>query len=87
MAWLRIKSLCQQLGGVRSSVVARWSAGQQVERLIIHQGHDSEQNSAHLPRLFTAKYTLFTVHNGGLKHHIFITYLSTNFPTHCETLL
>ena len=33
--------------GVRSTVVARWTACQQVERLILHQGHDSEQNSSH----------------------------------------
>ena len=46
------KECCGRFGGgwmgnVRSIVVARWSAGQQVERLILHQGHDSSQNSSH----------------------------------------
>ena len=27
-------------GGIRSSVVSRWTAGQQVERPILHQGPD-----------------------------------------------
>ena len=29
------------LGDVRGTVVERWAAGQQVERSILHQGHDS----------------------------------------------
>ena len=40
--------------GVRSTVVARWTAGQQVDRAILHQGHDSQQNSYHQPRLSPA---------------------------------
>ena len=28
-------------GGIRGTVVAHWTAGQQVERLILRQGHDS----------------------------------------------
>ena len=28
-------------GGIRSSVVARWTSGQQAERSILHQGHDA----------------------------------------------
>ena len=28
-------------GGVCSTVIARWTADQQVERFILHQGHDS----------------------------------------------
>ena len=28
-------------GGIRGTVVTRWTAGQQVERSILHQGHDS----------------------------------------------
>ena len=28
-------------GGIRSTVVARWTAGQQLERAILHQGHVS----------------------------------------------
>ena len=28
-------------GGARVTVVARWTAGQEVERAILHQGHDS----------------------------------------------
>ena len=35
------------VGGIHSSVVARWTAGQQVEWLILHQGHDSWENSSH----------------------------------------
>ena len=27
--------------GIRGTVVARWTAGQKVERLILHQEHDS----------------------------------------------
>ena len=30
-------------GGIRGTVVARYTAGQQVERSFLHQGHDSEQ--------------------------------------------
>ena len=33
--------------GIRGTVVAPWIACQQVERLILHQGHDSEQNLSH----------------------------------------
>ena len=28
-------------GDIRGTVVARWTAGQQVERSILHQGHGS----------------------------------------------
>ena len=28
-------------GGIRGTVVARWTSGQQVERSILRQGHDS----------------------------------------------
>ena len=31
----------RERGGVRSTVIARWTAGQQDERSILHQGHDS----------------------------------------------
>ena len=31
--------------GSRGTVVARWTAGQLVNRSILHQGHDSYQNS------------------------------------------
>ena len=33
-------------GSSCNSVVVYWTAGQQVERLILHQGHDSYQNSS-----------------------------------------
>ena len=33
-------------GGVRSTVVDRWTAGQHVKRSILHQGHDSQPNSS-----------------------------------------
>ena len=35
------------VGVIRSAIVARWTAGQQVERSILHQEHDSQQNSSH----------------------------------------
>ena len=48
------------------------TAGQQVERPILHQEHDSKQNSSHKPGLSPAQYSL-TVQNRGLKHHTFMT--------------
>ena len=33
-------------GGIRSSVIVHWTAGQQVEQATVHQGHDSQQNSS-----------------------------------------
>ena len=45
-------------GGIRSTVVVRWTVGQQVGRSILQQGHDSEQNSSHSPRLFPAQYSV-----------------------------
>ena len=30
-----------QIGDIRTTVVARWTAGEQVERSIMHQGHNS----------------------------------------------
>ena len=35
------KALETRKGGVRCTVVARWTAGQHVERSILRQGHDS----------------------------------------------
>ena len=32
---------------IRGTVEARWTAAQQVKRSILHQGHDSLQNSSH----------------------------------------
>ena len=32
---------CWTVLGVRGGVVERWTAGQQIERSILHQGHDS----------------------------------------------
>ena len=34
-------------GGGGTVVQVRWTAGQQIERLILHQGHDSLQKSSH----------------------------------------
>ena len=55
------------LWGIRGTVVVRWTAGQQVERAILRQGHDSSQNSSHSPRLSPDQYSL-TVQSRGLKH-------------------
>ena len=33
--------ICRVEGGIRSTVVVRWTAGQNVERLTMYQGHDS----------------------------------------------
>ena len=35
-----------QVGGIRSTLVVCWTTGQQVG-LILHQGHDLQQNSPH----------------------------------------
>ena len=34
-------NIVKHCGGIHGTVVARWTAGQYVERLILHQGHDS----------------------------------------------
>ena len=47
--YLRFCILCDKLlimdtmgrGGIRGTVVELWTAGQQVEQSILHQGHDS----------------------------------------------
>ena len=52
---------------IRGTVVVRWTAGQQVDRSILCQGHDSP----HPPRLFPSQYSL-TVQNRGLRRHSFI---------------
>ena len=62
--------------GILGTVVACWTAGQQAERAILHLGHDSYQNSSHLPRLSPAQHSL-TEQNPGLKHHL------CHFCTHC----
>ena len=46
------------VGGIRSTVITRWTAGQQVERSTLHQGHDSQTTSSHKPRLSAAQYSL-----------------------------
>ena len=53
-------------GGIRSTMVARWTADQKVKRSILHQGHDSQQNSSDYLRLSTAQFN-FTVQHCGLK--------------------
>ena len=35
-----VQNLYVYLGGIRGSVVAHWTAGQQVERSILRKGHD-----------------------------------------------
>ena len=50
------------------TVVARWTAGQQVEHSILLQ---DLQNSSHSSRLFPVQSSL-TVQKRGLKHHSFI---------------
>ena len=61
-------------GGIRGTVVSitRLTTGQQVERSIVRQGHDSQQNSSHWPRLSPAQYSI-TVQIRGLKHQSFIS--------------
>ena len=56
--------------GIRGTVIARWTTGQQVERSILRQGYDSLQNSSYSPRLFPAQYRL-GMQNRGLKHQSF----------------
>ena len=55
-------------GGIRGTVVAGWTTNQQVERSILRQGHDSNQNSSRSSRLSPA----LTVQNRDLKHQSFI---------------
>ena len=43
-------------GVIRGTVVACWTAGQQVKQLILRQGHDSIQNSSHSPSLSLAQH-------------------------------
>ena len=38
---LQQRALVLEGGGIRGAMVAHWTAGQQVERLILRQGHDS----------------------------------------------
>ena len=50
-----------RIGGIRGTVVTLWTAGQQVERSILCQGHNSQQYLSHLPKS-PAQYSL-TVQN------------------------
>ena len=59
-------------GGIRGTVVACWTAGLQVERSILHQEHDSKQNSSHYLRL------ALQVQHRGLKHHPLIVILKAS---------
>ena len=64
-------NLFRQLGvGILGAVVARWTAGQLVERSILHQGHDLLQIpiSPGCPRSSIA----LQVQNSGLKHQSII---------------
>ena len=89
MIVLHVLRLFCSWGGIRGTVVARWTAGQQVERSILRQGHGSYQNSSHSPRLSPAQFSL-TVHNRGLKHQSFILFCSwlldllTSSPVCCH---
>ena len=53
-----------------------WTAGQQVERSILRQGHDLQQNLSHSPRLSPAQFRL-KVQNRGLKHQSFVKHMVT----------
>ena len=53
-----INDVEQLRAGIRGTVVSRWTTSQQVERSILCQGHDSQQNSSHSPRLLPAQYSL-----------------------------
>ena len=44
------------LGGIRGTMVTRWTTDQRLERSILHQGHHTLQNSS--PRLSPAQYCL-----------------------------
>ena len=39
-------------------MIACWTASKQAERSILHQGHNSRQNSSYKPRLSPAQYSL-----------------------------
>ena len=67
-------------GDVRGTVVACWTVCQQVERAILYQMHDSQENSSYSPRLSPAQYS-YTVQNRGLKHHSFYTSLAVVLST------
>ena len=72
-------------------MVARSTAGQQVERSILRQGQDSQQASSHSPMLSPAQLSL-TVQNRGLKHksfmYVFIsTYFFASFGGHRGTVV
>ena len=53
-----------------SDSLSIWTAGQQVERLTLHQGHDSYQIFISLAKVIPGPVKL-TVQNRGLKHHSF----------------
>ena len=55
-------------GGVRGTVAVHWTAGKEVERSILYQGHHMTHNKIHLIR--PGVYSL-TVQNRGLEHNLF----------------
>ena len=64
---------CVRVGGIRGAMVARWTAGQHVERPILHQRHDSLQ--IHLISPWGPRPSIaIHVQNRGLKHHSFHLY-------------
>ena len=58
-------------GGIHGTVVARWTTGQQVERSILHQEHDSSQKIILLVQVVPWPSIGLQVQNHGLKHHSF----------------
>ena len=57
-------------GGASVAQSAPWTAGQQVERSILHMGHVSYQTSSHQSRLYPVQFSL-TVQHYVLKHNSF----------------
>ena len=77
---LRVSKSFSLFGGHPWCSGSALTAGQRVERWILHQVHDSQQNSAHLPRLSTAQCSLI-VQNLGLKHQSFHLVLSSHLTS------
>ena len=54
-------------GGIRGTVVSRWTTNQQVERLILRQGHDFITKFISFAQAYPAQHS-HTVQNRGLNH-------------------
>ena len=75
--FFNIHYLCIRQGSNHGTVVTHWTAGQHVERLILHLGHDSYKNSSHQPMVSPAQYSL-AVQNCDLKHPSFLVLIIYN---------